>query len=112
MDPPRQCMKRTPLQRNTPMRRTPSARRSNPKTSIPKGVRDAVNRRSGGVCEFVWVDGKRCEDRSEANHHRLMRSAGGKHTEENLLDVCNHHHRYIHGHPNLSYDQGWLIRRS
>lgn len=105
-------MKRTPLVRKTPLKRTPSIRKANPRTSIPKTIRDRVRLRSRGRCEFVWVDGNRCDHNAEVCHHRLMRSAGGQHTVENLLDVCHKHHRYIHSHPELSYEQGWLLRRS
>jgi predicted HNH restriction endonuclease len=40
-----------------------------------------------------------------------MRSAGGKHTEDNLILVCQPCHHFIHHNPELSYERGWLRRR-
>jgi hypothetical protein len=41
-------------------------------------------------------------------HHVLPRAHGGNdHTP--LLDVCAPCHEYIHGHPALSYERGWLL---
>jgi 5-methylcytosine-specific restriction endonuclease McrA len=53
-----------------------------------------------------------CEGRGYHCHHKLMRSAGGQHTVENLVLVCETCHRYTHAHPRLAYEEGWLIRRS
>lgn len=71
-------------------------------------VREAVWARSGGQCE---IPHPRCTGRATEMHHKLMRSAGGKHTPENLLDLCTTGHRYIHAHPGWAYEQGYLTRR-
>ena len=79
--------------------------------------------RSGGRCEFVaeCYDDIRCEDSTVHyyvdircdrpavhRHHIRMRSQGGDHSLENLLHVCNHHHRFIHLAPKWSYEHGYL----
>jgi 5-methylcytosine-specific restriction endonuclease McrA len=88
-------LKRVPLKRKPP---------SNP---IPDDVREAVYRRSGGWCEF-----DACLKRAAHLHHRLPRSAGGKHTVDNLVDLCGAHHAWIHSHPVDAYALGWLERRT
>lgn len=52
-----------------------------------------------------------CGRRGGHLHHKLMRSAGGAHTPENLVDICASCHAYIHAHPNWAYENGWLVRR-
>lgn len=92
------------------MRRSPShGRPPGTRSKIPDTVRADVAARSGGRCEAQHPG---CTIRATEMHHRLMRSAGGKHTVENLLDLCTAGHRYIHGHPNWSYEQGYLLKRS
>ena len=44
----------------------------------------------------------------KAFHHRKLRSAGGTDERENLIWVCESHHRHVHDHPALSYENGWL----
>lgn len=43
-------------------------------------------------------------------HHRLMRSTRVDHSVDNLLWVCSPGHTWVHAHPRLSYEKGWLIR--
>ena len=76
---------------------------------VPPKIREAVERRSGGYCEAA-CNGN-CSRQAAPMHHRLPRSAGGPHTEANLLHLCDNCHRYIHAHPGYSYEQGWLVRR-
>ncbi len=66
---------------------------------IPKSVREAVKRRSGGLCE--WIDPvtkKRCcNSHNLEMAHIINRSQGGKDTEENILHLCYfHHHNELH----------------
>jgi 5-methylcytosine-specific restriction endonuclease McrA len=91
------------------MRRSPSrGRPPGTKSKIPTTVRDAVTRRSGGKCEAAVI--ANCRRKGGHLHHKLMRSQGGKHTEGNLVDVCEPCHMYIHAHPNWAYENGWLVR--
>ena len=102
-------MRRTPLKRKTPLRGYGDTKRRRAPDDIPPWVREAVDRRSGGRCEYDL--GGRCRDPARQMHHKLMRSQGGKHFVENLLHVCVHHHRWIHDHPAMAYELGYLIRR-
>jgi hypothetical protein len=77
--------------------------------SIPDGVRNAVERRSGGRCEIEHPD---CRGTATQMHHRLPRSAGGPHTVANLLHLCDiGHHVWVHGQPRQAREYGWLLRR-
>lgn len=91
------------------MRRSKIRPKVSNKGAIPPKVRENVIRRSGGWCE-VAVD-PMCQRQGGHLHHKLPRSAGGPHVEDNLLDTCPSCHRWIHSHPAASYDHGWLLRR-
>ena len=65
------------------------------KKDIPKASRDAVRERSGGLCE-VRLPG--CQRIGHHLHHKKFRSAGGSHSPENLISVCNFCHEAIHDH--------------
>lgn len=43
-------------------------------------------------------------------HHRLLRSQGGGHGEDNLVALCNWAHLHVHANPAESYDSGLMIR--
>ena len=43
-------------------------------------------------------------------HHRRMRSHGVDHSMENLVLLCDRHHREVHDFPTRSYDCGLLVR--
>lgn len=47
-------------------------------------------------------------------HHRLPRRLGGTRrpigTVKNCLYLCTKCHRYVHAHPIMSYERGWLLR--
>lgn len=60
------------------------------------------------ACE-VMVPGV-CNGRGEHWHHRKLRSQGGRHEPVNGLMVCHLCHEWIHRHPALSYEAGWLVR--
>ena len=72
--------------------------------TIPVKVRQAVKDRSGGLCEHCGRPG------ANHLHHRKLRSQGGGHTVENLLNVRWDCHRSIHADPDHAYDMGWLVR--
>ena len=98
-------MKRTPLNRKSPLRRTPFFRKPAKKSQVPPEIRDAVTARSGGLCE--WPS---CPNPATDLHHKQMRSQGGKHTVDNLAHLCRGCHDRIHANPAQSYEAGWLIR--
>jgi len=101
--------RKTPLVNKKPIKRTPSAAKpASNRSKIPKSVREAVERRSGGKCEAAVVVA--CRRKGGHLHHKLMRSQGGKHAEANLIDVCLICHHYIHHHTGWAYENGYLIR--
>ena len=61
--------------------------------------------RSEGVCELCLAAP------ATVRHHRLRRSQGGLNELWNLLHLCDICHSLVHGHPSLSYERGWLLRR-
>lgn len=74
-----------------------------------KRAREIVRGRSGDVCE-------RCGSARATNmHHRKNRSQGGQWLASNLLHLCGSGttgcHGFIGGHPVVSYEQGWMVRR-
>lgn len=70
-------------------------------------LRAAVSERANGYCE-VRTDG--CALRGGHAHHRKRRSHGGENVLDNLLWVCVPCHDFIHAHPALSYERGWMTR--
>jgi len=61
--------------------------------------------RAAGICEAQTPD---CSRYGSQFHHVLPRSRGGKHEPENGLFVCAHCHAWIHAHPAISRQAGWL----
>jgi hypothetical protein len=112
---------RAELERRTELRRdTPAARQFGAKRAKPARIwgghptqygraRRWVESRAGGRCE-ARVDGV-CESRGVHAHHIKPRSAGRDDSMGNLLWVCRACHEFIHAHPALSYERGWLRRR-
>ena len=43
-------------------------------------------------------------------HHRKRRSQGGSDDEVNIMLVTPEQHDWIHRHPALSYERGWLVK--
>jgi hypothetical protein len=69
-------------------------------------VKPIVKARSKGVCEAKT---EVCERAAVHVHHRKLRSQGGSNDPVNLIDVCFACHNWIHLHPAISYEQGWLL---
>ena len=63
-----------------------------------------VRVRSGGRCEIVA--GTFCTGVAHDPHHRFPH---GSDTAVNLLDTCRPCHDWVHAHPAVSYDNGWLL---
>jgi len=98
-------MKRSPIARKTPLKRTGIKRKTG--TAMPKSVIDFVKTRANGSCEARTP---RCVGGVDHLHHKILRSQGGKHTVENLLAVCMPCHTFIHNNPQVSVDNGWIVR--
>lgn len=75
---------------------------------IPKKIADTVVQRAGGACEVMVA--RSCTGRAEQLHHRKMRSQLGGHEVVNLLHICHVCHDWVHKHPALSYERGYLVR--
>jgi 5-methylcytosine-specific restriction endonuclease McrA len=126
-------MKRSPLQRKTPLLRSndpqrrldgndppmplAKARQRSPKThraarkqsqgKMSTHVVQAVKRRSRGRCE-------RCGTAPATQlHHRRLRSQGGRNTLENLVDLCAPCHNAsadaIHANVDWAHRHGWIV---
>jgi 5-methylcytosine-specific restriction endonuclease McrA len=96
-------MKRTSL-KPTPMKRV-SAQPNEYELEFRK-MKPIVRKRSKYQCEAktdVCIGG------GQHVHHRKLRSQGGTNSEANLIDVCMPCHEWIHAHPALSYQRGWLL---
>jgi hypothetical protein len=76
-----------------------------PKVKRSKG-RARPNEPLAMWCELGLVDS--CTGRAEVRHHILRRSQGGSDEASNTLDLCDADHRWIHDHPAVSYERGWL----
>lgn len=65
--------------------------------------------RSYGRCE---ANTPACPEREHEGVHRhhigRRRGVNGGHTADNLLNVCDAGHRFIHANPAISYENGWL----
>lgn len=73
-------------------------------------ARTVVIGRAYGRCEANTPACPTREHEGVHVHHVKQRSAGGGHTPDNLLLVCEKAHGYIHNHPAESFERGWLVR--
>lgn len=74
-----------------------------------RGGRARPHERLSTWCE-VGADG--CEGRAVHRHHKRGRVGPDADDRDHTLDVCAACHRHIHAHPTLSYERGWLERRT
>lgn len=96
-------MKRVPLKRST----KPLARRKGLKATPSKRARP--DEPLTPWCE-IGIPGI-CTGLTQHRHHILRRSAGGGDEAANTLDCDWACHAYVHAHPAISYERGWLRRR-
>jgi hypothetical protein len=83
------------------------------KRFVPPEIIAEVKKRSGGICESGIcervINGQRCNRPAmKQPHHILMRSRGGKHTLDNLKDLCFIDHTWVHDHPAEATKEGLL----
>lgn len=94
-------MKRSrPIQRAPWALKTPPAPKPDP---ISAETRALVRARAHHLCELCGVN-----PGSHAHHRQLRRF--GRHGADNIVWVCGTDHQRIHGHPEWSYENGWLVR--
>lgn len=110
-------MKRTPLQRRTPLSRTPKRRKQPPEVTLrtptkrlgrgldPK-LRALVYRRSGGACDWC---GRPMREAGFEAHHRKLRSQGGADDAYTLIGLHGICHGQVHAHPGLSRAHGFIV---
>lgn len=99
-------MARTAGPKRTRMKRRRSAELDAYEAEL-KAARPLVAARSQGRCE---VAAPGCTTKATHVHHRKPRSQGGSNDLAALTHSCQACHLFIHAHPTLSYEQGWLIR--
>lgn len=87
-------------------RRQRAGRRSEDQTWVQ--ARQWACGRAQGRCEARCAPS--CAGRGAEAHHRRRRSQGGSDELENLLWVCAWCHTWIHEHPAVAYEKGWLLR--
>ena len=98
-------MKRSgPLKRSTPLRAAKPLKRTAMKRSKPKG-RARPDEPLAVVCR---VASPVCSGRPTERHHIVRRSQGGTDDASNTLDCCGPCHRWVHAHPAMSFERGWL----
>jgi 5-methylcytosine-specific restriction endonuclease McrA len=107
-------VKRSSLSRRTPLRAI--GKRSRLRDKEWKVNRALAMERAGGQCEYdhpgrIRDEPWRCHRAAVHVHHLLPSSAGGSHRPSNLRALCLEHHDFIHAHPTVSYENGWLISR-
>lgn len=78
--------KRLPDALGKPGPKAPKAKRRKADPPELVAARKVVRKRSGGYCEARIVDW--CQGGAAHAHHVLRQSQGGKHTPENLVDLC------------------------
>ena len=79
------------------------------KNRVPKDVAETVINRADGHCEIMhYASG--CNGRAEHLHHRKLRSQGGEHTAENLIQICSGCHYWLHNNTGVAYEHGWLVK--
>lgn len=86
-------------------------RRRKKKNRVPREVAEIVAERAQGMCE-IMAPHTGCTGRAEHMHHRKLRSQGGEHTVENLVNICERCHTYTHMHPAEANTNGWIVRSS
>lgn len=80
-----------------------------PKKPFPPDVAALIVDRAALCCEAMIVEAG-CTFKAQHIHHRKMRSQGGGHTPSNCVLICYRCHDWIHKHPAVSYERGFLVR--
>lgn len=100
---PRKAIARRAAKPRQPAQR-PSADRQH--TTWTQDTRDVVSSRSQGRCEAA-IEGS-CTGEATDLHHRQARRTRN-HGVPNALHVCRADHQWIHAHPTISRQLGWIV---
>ena len=92
-------MKRTALERRTPLRRTKPLKAKPSQRLEPE-------RPLATWCELQLVG---CQGRAVHRHERKRRAQGGDGSEANTLSLCASCHRRVHAAPFMAYANGWMV---
>lgn len=80
---------------------------------IPPAVNAALIERAHGCCEMCWTP---ADPDTLERHHRRARGMGGHSTNldylENLALLHPVAHQWVHSHPLIARDTGWIVSRS
>jgi len=66
--------------------------------------RQIVLQRAEGRCEMPG-----CDEPIEDVHHRKRQQHNGTHHIDNLMGLCRPHHGWVHQHPRLATQAGYLV---
>lgn len=97
-------MRTKPIQR-APWQRPANSRIAKPGSTIDADLRRLVLERDNWTCVCC---GERLEPGWQC-HHRKLRSRGGSDSASNLIALCAHCHRRIHGHPKWATAHGFMV---
>jgi len=77
-----------------------SSRKESQSQCLSASIKHEVNKRDGGRCIYVDRSGTRCSNRRWIQYHHVVPvSQGGEHRVENIISVCQVHHKAFHqGH--------------
>jgi hypothetical protein len=87
-----------PLKRTTPLKRTPMKRKPARREKLGAERQAAVLSRDHWTCQahnWGFALNVECSGRNHVHHRRLL-SHGTDHSMENLLTLCEAHHRHAH----------------
>jgi hypothetical protein len=104
----RKPLKRGKLPKRTALKRAPWIRSSSPakRTTMKKA------RPKDRLATWCEAQTEKCTGRAEIRHHKRGRGKPGDDDREHTLDVCDACHRWIHAHPRVSYERGWMEKRT
>lgn len=67
------------------------------RSAIPASVKHTVRRRDQDRCQYIGLNGTRCQEKRWIElHHKIAMHQGGAHESDNLISLCSKHHRQLH----------------
>ena len=87
---------------DTPQKALSGPRKPRKGDPIGRETREALRKRSGGVCEL-------CGDAQATDAHHRQNRRGGDHTLTNLMHLCRKCHQRIGQHVRWALDTGFAV---
>lgn len=108
--------RRRPLYQRTPLRATTGLQRRKPPRQRSPMMEKLYREVRGPLVEKILEERPLCQRclmaRSAQVHEVVTRARGGSIIdEENCRALCSDCHGWIHDHPRLATEEGWLKRR-